>query len=125
MDDNLPLILGIPHRIIQVFSNLILNAYSAMEGKGLLNITGSLLNQQAPWAVIKIQDNGPGISEKNLNQLFDPFFTTKTSTEATGLGLYITKNIVESMGGDIKVESQIGTGTTFIVSLPGEIYAVK
>ena len=119
--DDLPLILGIPHRVIQVFSNLILNAYTAMEGKGLLQIQGSNITRQAPWAIIKIHDNGTGISEKNLKHIFDPFFTTKTSPESTGLGLYITKNIVESMGGEITAESRSGIGTTFTISLPGEI----
>ena len=92
-----------------------------MEGKGDLHIRGEFLTQQAPWAVIKIRDNGPGISEENRKKIFEPFFTTKGSTESTGLGLYITKNIVESMGGKIDVESTPGKGSTFIVILPGEI----
>ena len=66
--------------------------------------------------IITIQDNGPGIPEDKLKHIFRPFYTTKE--EGTGLGLYITKQLVEKIKGRIKVESVSGQGTTFAVVLP-------
>ncbi len=66
---------------------------------------------------ITIQDNGPGIPADKLKDVFRPFYTTKA--EGTGLGLYITQQLVEKIHGRICVESELGKGTTFTVSLPG------
>ena len=68
--------------------------------------------------VIDVADNGPGIPEANLRRLFDPFFTTKAVGKGTGLGLSICYGIINGMGGDITVQSQVGTGTTFTVRFP-------
>jgi signal transduction histidine kinase len=67
---------------------------------------------------IRISDTGIGIKKENLENVFDPFFTTKAPDKGTGLGLSISLRIVESLGGEIKVESEVGKGTTFEVYFP-------
>jgi signal transduction histidine kinase len=66
--------------------------------------------------LITIQDNGPGIPAEKLKNVFHPFYTTKA--EGTGLGLYITQQLVEKIHGRIDVQSAVGVGTTFLVLLP-------
>ncbi|MCM8759989.1 MAG: HAMP domain-containing histidine kinase, partial [Candidatus Omnitrophica bacterium] len=66
---------------------------------------------------IKIADTGPGIPEENLDKIFEPFFTTDKK-KGTGIGLALTKKIVESHGGSIKVESKLGSGAIFTIELP-------
>ena len=68
--------------------------------------------------MVKVSDTGKGIPEANLDRLFDPFFTTKPVGKGTGLGLSICYGIIEKMGGKIEVESTVGAGTTFLVSIP-------
>jgi signal transduction histidine kinase len=70
------------------------------------------------WITIKIADTGTGIKKEDLEKIFDPFFTTKAPNEGIGLGLSISLRIVESMGGKIKVDSEVGKGSTFEVHLP-------
>src|SRR5690349_25032127 len=69
-------------------------------------------------AVIKIRDSGSGIRPADLQKIFEPFFTTKAAGSGTGLGLSICHGIVKSLGGDISVASELGSGTTFTVVLP-------
>lgn len=71
------------------------------------------------WIKIRVSDTGMGIKKEDLERIFDPFFTTKSPDKGTGLGLSISLRIVESMGGDVRVESQVGKGSTFEVYLPG------
>lgn len=101
-----------------IFSNLILNAKDALAecGKDQPEIKIGVEVVQDQFN-ISIQDNGPGIKEENLKEIFEPFFSTKPTT-GTGLGLGIVKKLVQLYGGKIKVESKIGVGTTFIVTLP-------
>ena len=68
--------------------------------------------------IIKIKDNGSGIPKEIVDKIFQPFFTTKPSGQGTGLGLSMSYDIVRSHGGDLKVESQEGEGTTFTISIP-------
>ena len=75
--------------------------------------------QTIPAVIIEISDNGEGIPEENMRSLFDPFFTTKVS--GTGMGLPITLRIIEEHQGMIKLRSQPGKGTTFIISLPQKL----
>lgn len=103
--------LGDKDQLIQVFINIIANAVQAMGEKG-----GELKVSVAPGVIITISDTGPGIPPEKLQRIFDPFFTTKES--GTGLGLSITKKIVEAHQGEIKVDSQVGQGTTFTIKLP-------
>ncbi len=106
-------------QISQVFSNLILNAIQAMPHGGQLKIEtspGKVIDDTLQNVKIKISDSGHGISEEKLKKLFDPFFTTKYG--GTGLGLTISHSIVDGHKGYFDVESKVGQGTTFTVTLP-------
>jgi PAS domain S-box-containing protein len=118
-DDACPTIMAAPDRLHQVFLNLTLNAADAMPEGGQLTLR--LEPTRAPEGVtVVFTDTGVGIPPEGLDQLFDPFYTTKA--EGVGLGLYVTKNIVDNHEGTIDVESEVGKGTTFRVWLPqGEI----
>jgi two-component system, NtrC family, sensor kinase len=104
-----------PEEIQQVFLNIISNAIQAMEGKGKLTLSSQ---QDNGFVVVQIQDTGPGISPEHITKVFDPFFTTKEQGEGTGLGLNIVHRVVKQNGGDIKIESEPGEGTTFVISFP-------
>jgi signal transduction histidine kinase len=114
---NLPLVECAPSQIDQVFLNLIVNAAQAMpEGKlGLIDIR-THCNDQQVW--IEVQDNGPGIPPDVLKKIFDPFFTTKDPGTGTGLGLSVSTNIIQQHGGTLEVNSTVGVGTTFKITLP-------
>jgi len=114
LDDRLPPIFAEPVRLIQVFSNLILNAYQAMGRKGNLVVTTRLSEHQI---VVAIQDDGPGIPAEKQGAVFEPFFSTKPASEGTGLGLYIVRQIVDDFGGAITLASEQGR-TVFTVTLP-------
>ncbi|HEX2055482.1 MAG TPA: PAS domain S-box protein [Nitrospiraceae bacterium] len=103
------------HMMEQVLMNLILNAIQAMKAGGVLTIRTSLKDG---WCVVDVTDTGCGISASVLPRIFDPFFTTKGEGEGTGLGLSVSLGIVERHGGKISVDSEVGRGTTFTVSLP-------
>ncbi len=113
--DGIPPIYANPYKLIQLFSNIILNAYQAMGGKGDLFLSTSFSKGKI---MIEIKDTGPGIKSEHLSELFTPFFSTRDSSEAAGLGLYICKNIVDELGGEISVSSSPGQGTTFRIILP-------
>ena len=104
-----------PDRINQVLLNLYLNAIDAMDDGGFLIVSLSG-NDKKNGIEIKIKDTGTGISENDLSHIFDPYFTTKPS--GTGLGLAIVHNILESHGGDIRIESRLGQGTSVFIFLP-------
>ncbi len=119
LEQNLPYVKGSQSELQQVFLNLINNALDAMEKEG-----GALLiqtNRQGDHVVIELSDTGPGIPEANLKRIFDPFFTTKPVGKGTGLGLSICYGIIKKMGGEIRVASSLGKGTTFTVILPTEV----
>ncbi len=96
-----------------VFVNLITNALQAIGNSGEITISAEVKNETI---IIKIHDNGPGMSSEIIPKIFDPLFTTKQT--GTGLGLTSCKTIIEQHGGHIEVESAVGEGTTFIVTLP-------
>jgi signal transduction histidine kinase len=105
-------------QIQQVFMNILLNAADAMAGNGgNLTIKTDLKDGLAE---VSFTDTGCGISKEHLSRLFSPFFTTKETGKGTGLGLAISYGIVQSHGGDIEVESQVGKGSTFRIRLPIE-----
>jgi signal transduction histidine kinase len=104
-----------PDRINQVFMNLLLNALQAMGERGTLTVRS---RSGAGQVSVAISDTGPGIAPNTLEMLFDPGFTTKGDRVGMGLGLAISRQIVDQHGGDIEVESVLGEGTTFIVYLP-------
>jgi two-component system NtrC family sensor kinase len=99
----------------QVFLNIINNAFAAVEDHGRIEI--GVKEVDAGTLAVWIADNGVGISEEHLSRIFDPFFTTKKGA-GTGLGLSITYGIVQKLGGDIQVQSEVGEGTRFTVTLP-------
>jgi signal transduction histidine kinase len=107
-------------RLGQVFLNLVVNAAQAItEGRAESNaIHISTRADREGWVIVEVADTGPGIPPEVLARLFTPFFTTKAVGEGTGLGLSICHRIVTSLGGLISVDSQMGKGTTFRVSLP-------
>jgi len=116
-DSSLPPILAQPYRLVQVFSNLILNAYQAMKAGGTL----TLQTRKADNSIeARVADDGPGIPPEALQRIFEPFFTTKGESEGSGLGLAISKLIIEDMGGTIDVESKVGGPTAFIVKLKAD-----
>jgi PAS domain S-box-containing protein len=117
--DNLPPIPMVSDRMRQVFLNLILNALDATPEGGQLEIrtAATAVSEAAPAGVhITFTNSGSGIAPDELPHLFEPFYSTKP--QGLGLGLYITRNIVEAHGGRIDVSSRLGEGTTFSVWLP-------
>jgi two-component system, cell cycle sensor histidine kinase and response regulator CckA len=102
-------------QLSQVLSNLLNNAYDAVEGAGRIRVT---VENDGTWAHLRVSDSGAGIPDEVRAHLFEPFFTTKPEGKGTGLGLAICHGIVESHGGAIEVESTVGKGTTFDVRLP-------
>ncbi len=104
-----------PYQLRQVLLNLISNAvYAApQEGRVALRLTGMENSVR-----IDIEDDGEGIPAENLEKIFEPFFTTKAPGKGTGLGLFVSKGIVQRLGGKLSVVSRVGRGTVFTVTLP-------
>lgn len=112
----LPEVECLPSQINQVILNLIVNAAHAIENKhGTIVIKTKAADD---YVSVEVIDNGKGIEEKNLHRIFDPFFTTKPIGQGTGLGLSLSYGIVKKHGGSLTVKSELGTGTTFCISLP-------
>jgi len=111
----LPEIMCFPGKLNQVFMNLIVNAVHAVEEDGVICVSTT---QERDSVTITVSDNGKGIAPEHLEDLFTPFFTTKPVGEGTGLGLSISHGIIEEHGGTISVDSTVGEGTTFTVTLP-------
>jgi CheY-like chemotaxis protein len=99
-----------------IFLNFISNAKDAIEDEGKIEIALSLKTLEKKYLIIKIKDNGCGIPEENLEKIFMPFFTTKK--ESSGLGLFLVKNHITSLGGKLEVESKVNLGTTFKIWVP-------
>lgn len=115
--ENLPPIYGDHQQLTQVFLNIVLNSLDAMPKGGVLTISVTQ-TQLRDFVSIDFIDNGTGIPAQNLNNIFDPFFTTKPKAKGTGLGLSVSLGIIRQHGGDIRVKSKVGEGTTFTVLLP-------
>jgi two-component system NtrC family sensor kinase len=114
--EDLPTIESDRSQLQQVFLNIINNAFAAVsDDKGVIHI--SVVEDGDERIETSVTDNGTGISAENLDHIFEPFFTTKKGY-GTGLGLSITYGIVEKLGGEIKVNSKVGEGTSFTVVLP-------
>jgi PAS domain S-box-containing protein len=116
---DLPQIIGDPGQLQQVFTNLMLNAADAMNGKGKLSIA-SRPAAGGNGVVLTFADTGPGISGEIKDKIFDPFFTTKPPGKGTGLGLSIVYGVLQRHGGNIEVDSSPGRGATFTIKLPLE-----
>jgi signal transduction histidine kinase len=111
--DKIPKLLLDPEHIQRLFLNVIQNAFAAMPKGGKLTVR---LSMSGDWAEISFQDSGEGILEENLQKLFEPLFTTKA--KGLGLGLTISKQIVEAHHGEIKISSNAGEGTLVVIRLP-------
>ena len=112
----LPLLHCNAGQLNQVFMNLLVNAGHAIEGeKGTVTVRSKATKKAI---IISVSDTGKGIPKENLHKLFDPFFTTKPVGQGTGLGLSISHGIISDHKGHIDVESTIGQGTTFTLTLP-------
>jgi signal transduction histidine kinase len=106
--------------INQVLLNIIMNALQAIKdekksGLGKIIISTEFLNDKL---ICKISDNGPGIPQEIMSKIFDPFFTTKDVGHGTGLGLSISYDIIRKHNGELSVESKMGAGATFTLTLP-------
>jgi signal transduction histidine kinase len=131
LEPTLPRVAIDPEQLRQVLMNLLRNASQAMKGRGKVVVstrvrfgrgTRSGPGSDEPYVEVTVADNGPGISQKVLENLFMPFFTTKD--KGTGLGLAISQRIVQNAGGRIEVRSYEGKGSTFAVILPAAMDAL-
>jgi len=115
----IPQVLGQATDIAQVFLNLLVNAAHAIAsgsvGQNRVQVVTGVAGDRA---IARVSDTGEGIPPEVLPRIFEPFFTTKPEGFGTGLGLAISRDILRRAGGDIRVESTVGVGTTFIVELP-------
>jgi signal transduction histidine kinase len=121
ISDGLPHINADQHQLTQVFTNLLMNAYEAMGGRGRVAISAEMLRIEdggdgREAVLIEFTDNGPGIPPDVAEKVFDPFFTTKA--QGSGLGLAIVRKIVDAHDGRIDLRTTAGQGTTIRVTLP-------
>ena len=126
--DDLPAIQGDEHQLCQVFTNLVINAFEAMNGQGRIRISawaGTVEQEHTqrgdglasvPMLIVEIADDGPGIPDELKDRVFNAFFTTKA--QGSGLGLAIVRKIIDAHDGRIDVTSSSGQGTRFTVTLP-------
>jgi two-component system NtrC family sensor kinase len=103
------------HDFQQLLLNLFINAIHAMENGGTLEVKGF---RRDSVVSIEVIDTGCGIEQENIGSIFDPFFTTKPTGEGTGLGLWLTYEIIRNYSGEIAVESVVGKGSRFIIRFP-------
>ncbi len=115
LQESIPIITGNRNEIQQILLNLIINAQDAMPYGGKLYIKTYTKNDKI---IIEVKDTGIGIKQEYINKIFDPFFTTKPESKGTGLGLFITYNIVKKTGASINCYSQENKGTTFTIKIP-------
>jgi signal transduction histidine kinase len=119
--DGLPLIQGDQHQLTQLFTNLLINAYEAMGGKGRIAITGERTRladggDGRDAVLVEVTDDGPGMPSEVSDKVFDPFFTTKA--QGSGLGLAIVRKIVDAHDGRLDLQTAPGQGTTIRMTLP-------
>jgi signal transduction histidine kinase len=121
LESGLPQIQGDQHQLMQLFTNLLINAYEAMEGRGRIAITAGRVRledgSEGREAVrVEVTDDGPGIPPDVAEKVFDPFFSTKP--QGSGLGLAIVRKIVDAHDGRLDLRTAQGQGTTIRVTLP-------
>jgi signal transduction histidine kinase len=112
----IPQIKCYPNMLNQVFTNILINACQAIDSKGKIVISTEFTNGNL---IVKIKDNGKGIAKENLNKIFTAGYTTKGVGVGTGLGLAISQKIIDKHGGTIKVYSEVGVGTEFVITING------
>jgi signal transduction histidine kinase len=115
LSEDLPEIDIDPVQISQVVSNILLNAIHSITPPGKIHVATEAAGN---WIKITVSDTGEGIPQEHLKKIFDPFFTTKDKSSGTGLGLAVSYGIIKKHGGNIKVRSTVGEGSTFIIRLP-------
>lgn len=126
--DDVGSVVGVPQDLSRVFLNIVTNACqatlekqtadsTAADYKPTLSVTSRRENGQVE---VRIRDNGPGIPEEHLKKIFEPFFTTKDTDKGTGLGLSLCHDIVRGHGGTLAVNSEVGKGAEFVITLPSE-----
>jgi signal transduction histidine kinase/DNA-binding NarL/FixJ family response regulator len=120
-----PKVKGSADQLKQVFLNLILNARNAMDSEtargGVLTLTTRFVKKEnGSFVEIEIKDTGRGIPKEALFQIFEPFYTSQRARKGSGLGLWVSQEIVNTLHGAIHVESEEGTGTTFTVAIPAQ-----
>jgi two-component system NtrC family sensor kinase len=118
--DGLPPVLADPHRLGQVFINLLVNARQAMDGGGRGKAITVSTRRRGERLEIRVADDGPGIPQAHRARIFDWFFTTKPPGEGTGLGLAVSREILVAHGGSLAIEDTPGGGATFVLELPIE-----
>jgi len=117
LEPGLPGCRGNANQLQQVLMNLMINAQQAMAGSsGTLRL--SARREEGGGVELRVSDTGPGIAKEIQGRIFDPFFTTKPAGQGTGLGLSVSYGIVKEHGGEIRLESREGEGTSFIITLP-------
>ncbi len=131
-DPSLPILYLVPDQLQQVFLNILINAIDAL----CIDSNRMIYFNQKPEIIsrtykddnrvfISFTDNGTGIPESAINKIFDPFYTTKKVGEGTGLGLWVSYNIIKSFNGEIHVNSKEGSGSTFTIVIPININSVE
>jgi len=111
----IPVFWSDPFQLRQVLINLLINAIQATPPQGRIQ---TRIDNTKKEILFTVNDTGIGIPEENLEKIFEPFFSTKAQGEGTGLGLFISRGIIDKLGGMITIESKPGIGTTFVVVLP-------
>jgi two-component system NtrC family sensor kinase len=115
---DLPALTCDPDQIVQVLTNLLTNARQALEEQPQPRRVLLTARMDGEWAHIEVADNGPGIADVIRSRVFDPFFTTKPVGAGTGVGLAVSRGIVEGHGGSLSLESKNGEGARFLIRLP-------
>ncbi len=113
MPPDLPPLLAVRDQLVQVFLNLVLNAIDVTDRDGRIELS---VTAKPGGVEVSVRDSGSGVAPENMPKLFQPYFTTKT--HGTGLGLFVTRKLVEEHGGTVEFESTLGEGTVFRVYLP-------
>lgn len=117
-NDIVPFVQAAPGRLDDVWLNLVMNAHDALMGQENAIIGVTMKINSGGILSVQIWDNGPGMSKEVREKIFNPFFTTKPPGQGTGLGLYICRQVIQQIEGEMKVESSIGKGTRFSIYLP-------
>jgi PAS domain S-box-containing protein len=125
-DGELPPVFACESRLSQVFLNLVINAIQAMQpGSPQRHTLRVRTTREGGFVRVDVSDSGHGIPPEVLPRIFDPFFTTKPAGSGTGLGLSISHSLVQKMGGELRVRSEQGVGTTFSLLLPLGAHAAE
>ena len=106
-------------RLVVVFTNIMLNAFDALSGREdgdkALKVSAARSDQRV---ILRFEDNGPGMTEEQIANAFEPFYSTKEPGAGTGLGLWICYDTIRRYGGEIRIESRPGEGTTVVLEIP-------